>query len=195
MLKRTIRDRQLCFRIAYFVEKPVQLSIIFQDAVMGGVTVTPLRGYLQPLEVIMIQKQAIISDRIRKINGTFAWIGPKFLRQGFWNPLTHHEFLLYLFLVLVGDRCGLSYYSFDKICTLLSVSTDDYIDARNALIDKDLIAFDGHLFPVLSLPEKIISRSRSPIRNPKKKVQQGLESISQILMRKFAPSPGEIGHE
>jgi len=143
----------------------------------------------------MVQKQAIISDRIRKINGTFAWIGHQFLRQGFWHSLTHHELILYLFLIIVGDRSGLSYYSFDKICTLLSISTDDYIDARNALIDKDLIAFDGHLFQVLSLPEKVVSKSRSPIRTPKKKVQQDPESIRQILMRKFAPSPGEIGHE
>jgi hypothetical protein len=143
----------------------------------------------------MTEKQAILSDRIRKINGTFAWIGHQFLRQGFWNSLTHHELLLYLFLVIVGDRCGLSYYSFDKICTLLSISTDDYIDARNALIDKNLIAFNGHLFQVLSLPEKVISRPRPPIRSPKKKFEQGPESMGQILMRQFAPLPGEIGHE
>ena len=44
------------------------------------------------------------------------------------------------------------YYSFDKICALLQLSLDDYLIARNALIKKDLIAFDGHLFQVLSLP-------------------------------------------
>jgi len=143
----------------------------------------------------MVQKQAILSERIRKINGTFAWVGHQFLRQGFWNSLTHHELILYLFLVLVGDRCGLSYYSFDKICILLSINTDDYINARNSLIDKDLIAFDGHLFQVLSLPEKVVSRPHPPIRSPKKKVGQGPESIRQILLRQFAPSPGEIGHE
>jgi hypothetical protein len=57
-----------------------------------------------------------------------------------------------VFFVLVGDRNGLSYYSYDKIWTLLQCSLDDSIVARNALIHKDLIAFDGHLFPVLSLP-------------------------------------------
>ena len=40
---------------------------------------------------------------------------------------------------------GLSYYSYDKICTLLAMDVDEYIGARNALIEKDLIAFDGFL--------------------------------------------------
>ena len=33
------------------------------------------------------------------------------------------------------------------------MDVDEYVAARNALA-KDLIAFDGHLFQVLSLPEK-----------------------------------------
>jgi hypothetical protein len=91
-------------------------------------------------------------DRVRKISGTFAFIEHRFMQDGFWSDLDGHGLLLYLFLVLVADRYGLSYYSFDKICTLLRLTLDDYILARNSLIDKDLIAFDGRLFQVLSLP-------------------------------------------
>ena len=58
---------------------------------------------------------------------------------------------------MVADRFGLSYYSYDKICTLLALPVDFYIVARDGLIDKDLIAFDGHLFQVLSLPKVPIS--------------------------------------
>ncbi len=61
--------------------------------------------------------------------------------------------VLYLFLVLVSNRDGISYYAYDKICILLKISVDDYIIARNGLMEKDLIAFDGYLFQVLSLPE------------------------------------------
>lgn len=67
--------------------------------------------------------------------------------------------MLYTFLVLVADRKGLSYYSFDKICALLQLSLDGYLVARNALIQQDLIAFDGHLLQVLSLPS-------TPVRTP-----------------------------
>ena len=63
-----------------------------------------------------------------------------FLRNGFFATLTHHELLLYVFLILVADRNGLSYYNYDKICILLRISVDEYIFARDALIEKDLIA-------------------------------------------------------
>lgn len=101
----------------------------------------------------MIEKTTLCPNRIRKITGSFAFVEHRFLREGFFQSLTHHELLLYLFLVLAGDRKGLSYYSYDKICTLLRISVDEYLPARNALIDKDLIAFDGRLFQVLSLPQ------------------------------------------
>ena len=66
----------------------------------------------------MITKAALDQDRVRKIAGSFAFIEHRFLRRGFFSVLTHHEILLYVFLVLVSDRNGLSYYSYDKICIL-----------------------------------------------------------------------------
>jgi hypothetical protein len=109
----------------------------------------------------MIEKRPLCAKRIRKITGSFAFLEHRFLRQGFFETLSHHELLLYVFLVLVGDRKGLSYYSYDKICTLLRLTVDDYITARNALIEKDLLAFDGYLFQVLSLPEQPL---KTPIK-------------------------------
>jgi hypothetical protein len=143
----------------------------------------------------MIQKKPLINDRIRSINGSFAWISHQFLRQGFWSDLTHDELLLYLLLVMVGDRQGLSYYSFDKICSLLAISTDEYICARNALIDKDLIAFDGHLFQVLSLPENFVSKPYAPITTREEMIRRDPGTIHQILVQQFGPSNGDVGHE
>ncbi len=99
-----------------------------------------------------IEKKPIKPDRIRKIQGSFAFIEHKFLRHGFWTSLEHRELLLYLFLVLVSDGEGLSYYGFDRICKLLRIPRDHFIAARDSLIQKDLIAFDGTVFQVLSLP-------------------------------------------
>jgi hypothetical protein len=112
----------------------------------------------------MIAKQPLCPDRQRQITGSFAFIEHRFLRDGFWSSLSQHECLLYVFLVLVADRNGLSYYGYDKICTLLRFTLDDYLVARNALIEKNLIAFDGHLFQVLSLPDKPAGLSTSSLR-------------------------------
>jgi hypothetical protein len=91
---------------------------------------------------------------VRRIQGSFAFIEHRFLRDGFLSALTHREAVLYLFLALVADKDGISYYSYDKICSILHISLDEYIEARDALIGKDLLAFDGTLFQVLSLPDE-----------------------------------------
>jgi hypothetical protein len=97
-------------------------------------------------------KKILVPDRIRKIEASFAFIEHRFLQDGFVDCLTHFELLLHLFLVLAADRYGLSFYGFETICSILKIDVDDYIEARNALIQKDLLAFDGRLFQVLSLP-------------------------------------------
>jgi len=129
----------------------------------------------------MIAKTSLYPQRIRKINGSFAFIEHRFLRNGFWETLSHHELLLYLFLILVSDRKGLSYYSYDNICTLLKISVDEYILARNALIKKDLIAFDGYLFQVLSLPDTPMVSSSKPIRNAEDMQQKDPATVRQII--------------
>ena len=134
----------------------------------------------------MIQKTPLISQRIRKIDGSFSWISHSFLSQGFWGSLTHHELLVYLFLVMVGDRQGISYYSFDKICSLVGITPDDYILARDGLIDKDLISFNGHLFQVLSLPEQVISTPKSPLVSKEEMQQQDPATIHQIITQSLS---------
>jgi hypothetical protein len=105
----------------------------------------------------MIHKKLLQPQRVRSIQGSFAFIEHRFLRDGFWADLDHHQLLLYFLLVLVADRQGLSYYSYDKLCSLLHISVDDYVAARNSLIEQDLIAFDGTLFQVLALPSSPVT--------------------------------------
>lgn len=105
-------------------------------------------------------RKPLVNHRVRKIKGSFAFVEHRFIRHGFWATLGHHELLLYLFLVMVADRQGLSFYSYDKICSLLTINVDEYILARDLLIKKDLLAFDGTFFQVLSLPPEPIRTSR-----------------------------------
>jgi len=107
----------------------------------------------------MIKKKILNPNRLRRIDDGFSFIPHRFLTDGFLDSLSQREILLYLFLVLVSDRHGLSFYSYDSICSLLKLSVDDYIEARDSLITKDLIAFDGTIFQVLDLPSKPLQAS------------------------------------
>ena len=130
----------------------------------------------------MITKTPLDQDRVRKIAGSFAFVEHRFLRSGFFSVLTHHELLLYVFLVLVADRNGLSYYSYDKICILLKITLDDYIMARDGLIEKDLIAFNGHLFQVLSLPNQP-PRDLAPLKSSDDMQTHDPATIEQIITK------------
>ncbi|MEA3486074.1 MAG: hypothetical protein U9R20_00225 [Thermodesulfobacteriota bacterium] len=126
----------------------------------------------------MIKTKILCPNRLRRITGSFAFIEHRFLRDEFWESLSHHELLLYVFLILAADRNGVSYYSYDKIYSLLRISMDEYLTARNALIDKDLIAFDGYFFQVLSLPEEPVNQ---PLRLLKS--QQQMERYDPATIR------------
>lgn len=129
----------------------------------------------------MIAKQPLDPECVRNITGSFAFLEHRFLCDGFWRSLSQHELLLYVFLVVVADRNGLSYYGYDKICTLLRFTLDDYLVARNGLIEKDLIAFDGHLFQALSLPKTPMQRPPQALHRPSQMEQADPATICALI--------------
>jgi hypothetical protein len=132
----------------------------------------------------MVSKSLINPAKRRVLMPPFAWIDRRFLFNGFLAELSPQENLLYFFLVLVADRDGLSYYSYDKICQLLTLDVDDYIQARNDLIAKDLIAFDGRLFQLLVLPERRkLLENKKTAREPKdaQRLAEIFSRLSQTL--------------
>lgn len=109
-----------------------------------------------------ISRAPILPDRVRKIGSdTFAFVPHRFLRDGFVASLTRDELALYLVLVLAGDRNGVSFYHYDSLCSILESPLETFIAARNALIAKDLVAYDGTRFQVLSLPPRPVASSRA----------------------------------
>jgi len=137
----------------------------------------------------MIHKKPLVPGRLRTIQGSFATIEHRFLRDGFWNTLSHHELLLYFFLVLVADRHGLSFYGYDKLCSLLQMSLDDYLEARNQLIQKDLIAFDGRIFQVLSLPDRPQDVPSSILKTQRDMERHDPATIHHICRQAFGEKP------
>jgi hypothetical protein len=139
---------------------------------------------------IAMNQKPLYPQRIRKITSSFAFIEHRFLRDGFWSTLDHHQLLLYVFLIMVADRNGLSYYSYDKICTLLKIAVDDYIVARDALIQKDLIGFDGHLFQVLALPQLPVTAAPGALKDQNDMQTHDPATIHQLIKRSFRRKHG-----
>jgi len=109
----------------------------------------------------MISRAPIVPDRIRCITGSFSWLDHRLISGGFLAAMSQVEILLYFFLVLVGDKNGVSFYSYDKICALLKMDVDSFILARNGLIDRSLLACDSGRFQVLQLPQKSTNMGQS----------------------------------
>jgi len=126
----------------------------------------------------MMTKKILNAARLRRIEAGFSFIPHRFLTDEFLAGLTQPELVLYFFLVLAADRDGISFYSYNSLCRLLHLSLDDYIDARDGLIEKELLAFDGTLYQVLALPEKPKPVS-SPLEDPARVRQCILKSLQE----------------
>ena len=138
----------------------------------------------------MVGRTPILPDRVRRIDRDgFAFVPNRFLRDGFFVSLTRDELALYLLLVLAGDRKGVSFYRYDAICSLLEVPLEEYVAARNALIAKNLIAFDGTRFQVLSLPERPAPRATGPLRTSEDLKRRDPATIRALILDSLREDP------
>jgi hypothetical protein len=85
-----------------------------------------------------------VPQRVRRISGSFGWIDHRLLRNGFLAVMTHPEQSLYLFLALVADRHGVSFYRQEKITELLGLGDQAFAVARDRLVELGLLAFEAY---------------------------------------------------
>lgn len=143
-------------------------------------------------------------DRLRRIDGSFAFLQHRFLRHGFWASLEHNELLLYVLLVLVGDKQGVSFYFDERLAGMLRLGLDGFAVARRGLIKKDLVAYDpvGPRYQVLSLPPRPVLLSPSPpsattnphpSSPPRRKKTEPPSCYSPVPSNQTSTSPSPVG--
>jgi len=131
-----------------------------------------------------ISRAPIVAERVRRIDGQgFVFVPHRFLRDGFFASLSPEELLLYFILVLAGDRHGISFYHYDRLCSLLQMPVEIFLTARNGLIDKDLIAFDGSRFQLLSLPQRPVRLPARPLRTEEDFEQDDPATVHVTIQR------------
>ncbi len=133
----------------------------------------------------MVTKFLLIPEKKRILSPPFAWIDRRFFFSGFLARLSVAENLLYFLLVLVADKDGLSYYSYDKICEFLKITVDELIRARDNLVKKNLIAHRAGIFQVLILPitpkADATGRIAKNMVEPRLPASAGARSLKGIL--------------
>lgn len=126
----------------------------------------------------MIQKQVLVSDRVRRPPaGGWSWIDRRFLREHA-PRLSHEAILMYFFLAAVSDKDGLSFYGDASIAVRLRMSETAVVRARDELLTADLVAYRAPLVQVLSLPRTVVQHRAG-----------GLAQFGEILRSLAAPSP------
>lgn len=129
----------------------------------------------------MSVKKLLRPDRIRRIEGSFGWIDHRFITGGFLRDLSTLEILLYLFLVAVSDRNGLSFYHDDRIASLLKIDLAALGKAREGLVRRSLLAYEFPLYQILSLPPKPIALVSREGREEQEVAHHYLKKIREIL--------------
>ena len=92
----------------------------------------------------MIIKTPVLPDRVRKVPKSFSWIDHRLVRNGFLEVMTHQDMVLYLFLVTVADKNGVSFYRKEKICEAVSLDYSQFEIAKDRLVNMKLIAFESY---------------------------------------------------
>lgn len=118
-------------------------------------------------------------DRLRTLERPFGWIPFRLLSSGWLPRLGREAKLLYFFLCLVADGQGISYYGDARLFRLLDMSLADLGMAREELCRRDLLAFDGRVYQLLSLPRE----SSVPVRKSPRRRGVDAEPVGRILQR------------
>jgi hypothetical protein len=79
--------------------------------------------------------------KVRRIQGTFAWLDHRLLREGHLERMTLEDVALYVFLVLAANREGCSFYRKDQACKKLGIDWDQFEESKARLLEKGYIAF------------------------------------------------------
>ena len=100
-----------------------------------------------------IPKAPLVRDRIRRIGPGFGWVDHRLVREHYIEHCSHGALALYLFLIVVADADGVSWWSERSLGIRLGLDTDRLRQARAELEAADLVAFEHPVWQVLELKE------------------------------------------
>jgi hypothetical protein len=99
------------------------------------------------------EKGPFVRDRIRRIAGGFGWVDHRLVREHYVEKCSHGALALYLFLIVVADGEGVSWWSDRSLSSRLGMDIDRLRQARAELQAADLLAYQAPVWQVLQVRE------------------------------------------
>jgi hypothetical protein len=129
----------------------------------------------------MVAKRILCPDRLRRVPRQFSWVDHRLVRDKHTCGLSHESLALYLFLVVVSDADGLSYYSDAAIERHINIHPAMIAQARAELCAAGLLAYSRPLYQVLSL-EKVSARlPAAPCESAQPRGSSEAVSLGEVL--------------
>lgn len=100
----------------------------------------------------MIRKEIVRPECVRRMPEGFGWVDHRLIRKGYLKGRSRESLALYLFLVIVADADGVSYYSQERLCGDLDFTHTELSSSRKELCNAELIAYRKPFYQVLDLP-------------------------------------------
>lgn len=109
-----------------------------------------------------MDKYPLDPARIRHLPPRFSWLDQRLVADTHLRRCSRSAQGLYLFLAVISDSQGLSYYSDRSIRQHLDMEQCELNQARHQLIELALLLYEHPLYQLLSLdPDKSDSRQRT----------------------------------
>jgi hypothetical protein len=102
-------------------------------------------------EVIPMHKHPRSSTQLRRVPSQFSWVDQRLVREHGMDQLRHAACALSRFLITVAEAHGLSFYADRSLCQRLSMPHEGLHQARQALIQLGLVAYQRPLYQVFAL--------------------------------------------
>ncbi len=94
---------------------------------------------------------------------SYSIVDHELLHGGYFRQLSHQALVMYLFLVVVGDATGRSFYSVSSIGKILRMDNSEVYASTGELLKEKLIDYASPYWRVLTLTEAKGSKISEPV--------------------------------
>lgn len=124
------------------------------------------------------------SRGVRKLPRRYGIIDQRIVSEGYLKSLSAEAVSLYVFLCVVADRTGRSWYSDGRLIT--SIRTASLANARQALVAAKLITWDPPVYTVLEVPEPVtVVKPAEPAIEEAPATPEELKRLNEVFRKQM----------